>query len=1525
MGDSRVQVDGKSSSMLTPGFKPEESTFLKQLYQDRVEEETTSPTAEKKLSTSGQTTPTPPPSDPLPLSHSFGQMTVFPIQAKLKIGQPNDKYEQEADRVAEQVMQMPEPGSPAAAITRLVRAPRVQRMCSDCDEELQRQPLEEGEDEEKMMQAKPIAGLTTPVIQRQGVESEEEEEDKLHMKPLASQFTPLIQRKAESSEEEDEEIVQTKPVSHSFGRVSVLPVQRQAEEEEEKVLQTKPLVERISPLIQRMVEPTEEDEEKLQTVQTKENPGQAPSVTSNLEARLNTSKGSGQPLPDETRSFMESRFGHDFSQVRVHAGGAAGQLNQELRAQAFTHGQDVYFGAGKYSPKSLEGKRLLAHELTHTVQQSSVIRRRIQRQCDRIAPEFRSVLGGNVPANREERRSQVQGLSDEQKSNLRELIRSCAEQEKTRIISSRSPNLSPRARSFRRQVQNLCDQGVRKIRNYRRRNRQQATERVTELNIREEDLQIYKEALKDDLTTWFDYEMNKRDLSSKYRKVRELGNPEIQVNENDLQNIRYSIFLGRIAINQGGEAFVLRKIEDILYSQLKINRADLRTQSLENQEEPEESEARSRASSESLDPNELSELSEFYQQVEESGAPVDTSDQARALELVREMSSEERREFIEFYQAVATSTDEPTTLAKALERYQGMTELQRETLRTNRELSQETEEDATPPISDSNNIRLNLSRDRIESKVQTVQQVNDILAQIRSRLGSSDNSGDRSISDALSDALSEAFGEEAYLFYYEMAILDGLLVGASERAPQFAPVANDLKREIDNFDRFISNQMREMLIELVFLQGVSYATKGVGFIFTGARIATLLRRLNKLRELFVKVREILGVIQSIQSALDGIQRAGEAYNTFKQRFEPGLSRYRALQSRLNDLDSSEDLDEEVAQLREELLEQIQTQLDGSLGELLENFYITEEDAEDEEKLMAIFLNIPAGVEELERVIDRYKQASGSENSSETAGILAVMSVNAGAKLYPLVGFLATVAKEELSEMNRQPTASETFENGMDRILSGGGKRGRGRNRRSSEARGRRREENRGFFNRLRPRRYWYPPSVFDEPISWMRTEFGKLDSDSNISFNGFWTRRWFRRKARSLVRELNRHRNRFGRVRGAKEGRRSGPLVPGGAPYPRFRLKWPRSLNRQGRLSFKLRINPVSREEIFEQRLSYTSFRSPGVKLNTGDRDRTKALVSWLEDRNYHLQEFGSRRFIRHMSRGRGPGRGRARQFLQIKSGMVIQDSNLSETKAAIDGGAFIGNSVTDDQDLPEGYVLSSQGVRRRAGQRWNLRQYLLGLDDNNILERVERERSFPITQTRTQILGYEDRPVINPEGMIDEMFEADSDNPKPEYNTQRRNRTQWQRLIRNQPHLRRRPIRIHAILGNVRYARAFGDRLSSRHLPELKHGDDKGHIIAKRFGGSDSYQNLIPMNRELNRYVRRGTWAFQEQGSANLFIRGTQKVEVKIRIMYPSNNNGTRRPQRFSIRKQILTYNSDSKKWEPFGSEIGLRRRLTQ
>lgn len=79
----------------------------------------------------------------------------------------------------------------------------------------------------------------------------------------------------------------------------------------------------------------------------------------------------GQPLDTPTRAFMEPRFGHDFGKVRVHTDAHAAESARSVNAYAYTVGQDVVFGTGQYAPGTSEGRRVLAHELTHVVQQGT--------------------------------------------------------------------------------------------------------------------------------------------------------------------------------------------------------------------------------------------------------------------------------------------------------------------------------------------------------------------------------------------------------------------------------------------------------------------------------------------------------------------------------------------------------------------------------------------------------------------------------------------------------------------------------------------------------------------------------------------------------------------------------------------------------------------------------------------------------------------------------------------------------------------------------------------------------------------------------------------------------------------------------------------------------------------------------------------------------------------------------------------------------------------------------------------------
>lgn len=105
-------------------------------------------------------------------------------------------------------------------------------------------------------------------------------------------------------------------------------------------------------------------------------------VSPQLESRIEGARGGGQTMDDNTRKNMEGAFGTDFSNVRIHTGKEANELSQSVQAKAFTTGSDIFFNEGAYNPGNKAGQHLLAHELTHTIQQgqtSQLNRMMIQR------------------------------------------------------------------------------------------------------------------------------------------------------------------------------------------------------------------------------------------------------------------------------------------------------------------------------------------------------------------------------------------------------------------------------------------------------------------------------------------------------------------------------------------------------------------------------------------------------------------------------------------------------------------------------------------------------------------------------------------------------------------------------------------------------------------------------------------------------------------------------------------------------------------------------------------------------------------------------------------------------------------------------------------------------------------------------------------------------------------------------------------------------------------------------------------
>ena len=180
-------------------------------------------------------------------------------------------------------------------------------------------------------------------VQAKRIQREDMPEDELAMK--------RIQR--EDMEEEEMSMKRIDRMEEE--EMSMKRIDRMEEEEESMQMKR----------IQR--EDMEEEEMSMKRIQ-RSSGADGFDVSSDIEDRIESSRGGGSQMDDNTRENMEGAFGADFSDVRIHTGGEAAELTNAVQARAFTTGSDIYFNEGE-SPQNQE---LLAHELTHTIQQGAV-------------------------------------------------------------------------------------------------------------------------------------------------------------------------------------------------------------------------------------------------------------------------------------------------------------------------------------------------------------------------------------------------------------------------------------------------------------------------------------------------------------------------------------------------------------------------------------------------------------------------------------------------------------------------------------------------------------------------------------------------------------------------------------------------------------------------------------------------------------------------------------------------------------------------------------------------------------------------------------------------------------------------------------------------------------------------------------------------------------------------------------------------------------------------------------------------
>ncbi len=237
------------------------------------------------------------------LGHDFSKLSIdfkrnLTVQTKLTVSQPGDRFEREADRVAEQVMRLDQDADFEAG-TSAVNLPTISRWVGQSDDSQ---------------------------VRRQSAEED-----------------------TQAAPEEEEE----------FSTASLLSL--------------------------------------------KEASGSRNTLSTGVVGQIQSMRGGGQPLAPTLRAFFEPRFGHDFSHVRVHTDSRAARTTQDLNARAYTLGRDIAFAPTEYRPDTTAGRKLLAHELTHVVQQSDQVQT-VMRDCDCPAmgatkppKDLDTFLRGNFP------------------------------------------------------------------------------------------------------------------------------------------------------------------------------------------------------------------------------------------------------------------------------------------------------------------------------------------------------------------------------------------------------------------------------------------------------------------------------------------------------------------------------------------------------------------------------------------------------------------------------------------------------------------------------------------------------------------------------------------------------------------------------------------------------------------------------------------------------------------------------------------------------------------------------------------------------------------------------------------------------------------------------------------------------------------------------------------------------------------------------------------------------------------------
>lgn len=1385
------------------------------------------------------------------------------IQKKLSVGQANDKYEQEADRMAEKVVQT-RPASdhvqqPAKTPAQLPLATQVTRVSRKQDTEVQTETEEQPE-----LDSAPENGLQLKLAH------------------------PTIQRTGEK------ESLQLKLAGNS-------------------------------------TEPNEQ-----------------------IESKINQSKGSGQPMSPATLNEMNSAFGADFSGVSIHTDSNASNLNQQLHARAFAVGSDVYFNSGQYKPESTDGKKLLAHELTHTMQQGAVhsIQRSpmIQKQDelaiiksfliqvdDQLKREIEQAYASWVQKNPGHTGLQAEaaylqitkekvahyrslmtdeymksiGLNPARVRQYAKIIRATLKQDAKDVavqIRTKSPQYSKGYEAGYKEVQKTVALKITEL-----------TKKVASVTGKDE--KAYYQVQLDELKS-ARYYLSKEDSKKYYSYYKDPVKAlqefihlfqayPIPFNKATFQQIQKQLQISGHTIRKYADDISLQLFEDAKnnqgYNLARIEAVFNGTGATSGQGEEYKPKAIPGNDQEIVDP-ELSKdkvkkeeeeetLKEFLTKFKKVTTTKDTSSDSykKLIQKLREMSPEDRERFLEHVKNQRpknddTEADESMKMDafEALRKYQELSELDKKILDTNRKLRRDSTNRGGKDIMvdmGELNPETNDKGRTAQEELKELTKADSILNRVKSQAG------------VEGSKLHIDLGWSPFL--NEMSMFYGLLAGAGKRSSAIKDLSKQLMGNLAQLRSTINKEIFKTAAAGLAASALGPVAQGAAMAARLARVKSLIDTGQKVYNIGTKANELFNALKDpkLRETLKTIETKMEQVEAFEKK----MAEYGSL--------SDEALEENLFNMEEQLRADLIALVAQKGDTIMQYLYIPEEKGADPEafieELMKIMYDLPKGLAAFEAMHKNYKALDGkAETTKDDAALLSLLAVDTGVYLYPFVGMLTQVANNALTSINSKEWL-DTFGSKKKKHKT---KRKYKKAPKDDDAR---KKDTKEKFAKLDRSKYIYNDTTLESVYlkKYEKRFEAYLNKPENALHKGYWTPGYFKYVARNYYKEIKKD---IRRETVVAKNKKTKTTVK--APAPLFRLKNWKLTGSQ--FSFQLKVNPhVDVESLTNRTLTHKAFKDAGgipytfaaMGSTKNKRIRKKELKAWLTDNGYQFTYESDAKgnpikdeAHAHIRRGV-----QVKELLHIDNG-VIKDSVHSDENKAFRN--FFGKRIKTSSDLPEGYVLKLfptplEPGRRVVSKKTGLPSRMKPLHwDGGVLTKEAKTK----TPETVKNLGKHDVTTGDYDYMksIRSMFDIQPGKPevpKPEYNMQKKDTiAKWKNYLdkHKDSNGKKRPQKVDVNLGYIINARAFGDQLSSYKLPEMKKSDDNGHLVARRFGAQEFFNNLIPMDRIKN---QKADWSKMEQEIAQKFIGqepiSGNYVHAKIDIIYPGGD--TRRPSDFKVEWQ--------------------------